>query len=748
MSIINDDKKKTGKTGRNQPLKDSPEQDLEVQVSKRDQVPQKLKAQLEKIEMGTKIVRLWETGNSDRTEWLQRQQMYLSDWDEFLVSSAEGPFQQSSSLHLPMPLIVAKTLHARFLQALLGYDPSFTVKARREDSSEQAPLVQNVMRYALNDWANENEGATEALDMWVWDWVTTGVGLLKIRWDAKFQRYVDVEEKPVPGTPEFIVTPDGEQRSIPTIVMAEEEVIKTEKVFEGPIIERVEPEDVLIVGGGGNPQKADAVIQQIMMTASDLWTYADRKVFDAKVVKEIIDGGPDAAVDDMVDNIKQQRQNNAGLNDPDSDIHLDRYKILECYLSADVDGSGINSEVVVWVHKVSGKILRSTYLHRISKTGTRPFFKVDFLKRPNQAYGIGIVEMLHPLSVELDAMHNMRIDFGLLSTMPFGFYRPTSSIDPEVINLEPGALIPVDNPQTDIVFPNLGNRTYFGAQEEGAINTLVERLTGISDLSLGVLSGNQGATRTATGTRALVGELSSNLDVYLRRLNLGWKKALEFLLHMLQQRIPNGLSFRITGESGHDYWGKVKQRNDLAGDYDLEISANSTTSNPQIQQQIASELVQMTGNPLDIQLGIITPRERYESLKNWAKSRGVVDFGKYLRQPQGISIQLSPLEELNRVVRGQQVPVTPEMDHQGYIQLWEEFKATDELLGQFNEQETILAEVQARRHAQMLQAIQQQAAQVRNQQQIQANAQLAQNPPSAGMNPLQGGSGQASNSGQ
>src|SRR5205085_780512 len=103
-------------------------------------------------------------------------------------------------------------------------------------------------------------------------------------------------------------------------------------------------------------------------------------------------------------------------------------------------------------------------------------------------------------------MHNLSVDAGIISTMPVGFYRATSSLKPETIRYEPGSLIPVDDPTRDIIFPQIGNRSVFGANQEAGLYTLVERLTGISDLTLGSMSGGQGAARTATGVRGLVNE--------------------------------------------------------------------------------------------------------------------------------------------------------------------------------------------------------------------------------------------------
>jgi hypothetical protein len=378
-------------------------------------------------------------------------------------------------------------------------------------------------------------------------------------------------------------------------------------------------------------------------------------------------------------------------------------------------------------------------LHRINKNGKCPIKKIDFIRRPEQEYGMGLAEILHPISVEMDAMHNMRIDFGLLSTMPFGFYRPTSSIDPETIQLEPGALIPVDNPQTDVVFPQLGNRTAFGAQEEGALQALVERLTGVNDLSLGVLSGSQGATRTATGARALVGEMSANLDVFLRRLNLGWKQVLEHCIDLLQQRLPIDYCYRVTGDYNAQYWKKVNSREEIRGDFDIEVSPNSASSNQQILEQRAMEILQLTSNPLDIQLGIISPLERYEAIKNALKARGVKEVSKYIRKPAEITRLLSPEEEANRILRGLEVPVDMNADHMGFVQFVQGLFKEPELLGQFGPDEVVLLQAQAQRHMQMMAAMKQMAAQQNNRQQIMQNTNLGMETASPGKGMIEGG---------
>lgn len=723
--------------GRKNTLKDT--EDLQVTAPLRDQIPSKLMKKLKDQRIASELVGMWYEANARRNEWFERQKAYLDTWDEFLVSTNNGPYEGSSTLHMPMPLIVAKTLHARFLEAMVGIDPPFMAKARTPANQDRAQVVQDIMRYCLKDWANYYEGVTDAVDKWVWDWITTGSSVLKVRWDVKFESFMDVRDVPKIDT-EIQIDEQGNEVAIPVQVIEEEEFENTVKVFEGPVFECINIEDVAVVGGGGNPQKADAVIHRSWMTASELWTLVDRKIFDKDAVEKIIKHGDNTVEGAIGADIKQDRAYNSGEDKIDSTSDLQRYEILEVYAKLDVNGSGINSEVVVWVNPATYEICRATYLRRLSKAGERPFFKADFHLRRDQEHGIGIIEMLYPLSVELDAMHNMRIDFGMLSTMPFAFYRPTSSIDPETISLEPGALIPVDNPQTDIYFPNLGNRTSFGMQEESVIMSMIERLTSISDLSLGILSSSQGAARTATGARAVIGEASANLNVHLRRLNLSWRQALRYLLHTLQQRLPEGLAFRITKDTGADFFYKDLPREAIQGDFDIELENNSSSSNPQIRIQNADIAAQLVNDPLAIQLGVVTPRQIYEAKKAQLQARGIRDVSAYIQEPQ-IPRMWSPQEMLDRVLSGIPLPVSPEMDHEGFINLAERILNTDELLGQFTEQDTLALVNQMRQHQQMMQALQQMAAQQRNLQQMSMNAsQSAQQAPT-GQTPQGDGGG-------
>jgi len=719
MAILNDDKKVIIE-GRSKTLPP------EVEESLRNQIPEKLARKLEKMKIGTKVSEMWHRGNAHRQQWLDRQQAYLSTWDEHLEATSEGAWNHASTLHVPMPLTVAKTVHARFLEAVMSLDPLFVIKARREDGIERSKLVSDIMHYALKDWANDYEGIAPVMDKWLWRWITEGSAIMKQRWEKKYTSFVDVEEEQVLETdrPEKDVVGPLTER----LITKEREVRRTKLTFEGPVFEIKDIEDVLIVGGGGNTQKADAVLDRYWLNASDMLSFVDRKLFRSKAVKKVIKGGGDSMGGVGAGNIKEQRAQNAGLGGVDQSIDHEQYEVIESYLSMDVDGSGINSEVVVWIHIKSGEILRATYLHRINKNGRRPYFKIDWQPRHGQEYGTGLIEWLYPLSVELDAWHNIAVDYGTLSTMPFFFYRPGSNLEPGTIQLEPGAGIPLDNPQTDVFIPNMGNRAVFGMQQEQSIMTMVQRLTGISDINLGAVTGAQGPTRTATGSRALLAESTTNLNVFLRRFQQGWRQALKYLHDELEQNIPPGKSFRLMGSTGNDYWAIVKSREDLNLEADFEINPNSANSNPTIQQEISQQVLQLTLNPILIQTQVVTTNNIYQAAIDVVKSLGVKDFGKYLTEPAQKQNFLSPKNEVNRILNGIAVDIDPAMDHEGFVKFVDELFRNDDILGQFTEDAVRAIGAQKEKHIQMQSAIQDLVAQANNARQAQINQNASAGP--------------------
>lgn len=688
--------------------------------------PKKLFKMLKEDNIAQHVNELWTLANADRNMWLARQEAFLHEYDEFLDPINQAPAEWASDMHLPVALAIGKTFHARFYAAVMGQDPICNVKARKAANEDRSQVIQDLMSYTLKSWANHYSGIESEIDSFIWNWCMRGNAYLKMGWDKEYSRIIDVVKKQVPVI-QIVVNPEtGKEEVIEGSKEVESEEEITIEDCNAPRIERIAPEDLVIVGGKGDVDRAEAVIEQMFMNASQLWTLVDQGIFDEEAVKAVIASGEQMQSGQVQNNIKQMQAEKSGEAALDKSFDSNKYQILEAYLRKDVFESGIDSDIVVWVHPNSGQLLRATFLHRINKkTKKRPYAKVDFYKRENQVNGIGLIELTYSIAKEIDALNNMAMDFGLLASMPFGYYRSGSGLTQESIPLEPGSLIPVDDPSS-IMFPNLGAKHAFPMQQLQFLYSMIERLTGINDLALGVIGG-QGVTRTASGVNALMSESNANLDIFLRRLNRGLKKAFTYTFAMIQEKMPPGFEFRVLGDDGQQYFRQIKDRNEIAGEFDFELEPNSANSNAGIRQQVAMSIIQLTSNPLDIQLGIITPLQRYESLKNYLIAMGVKDYGKYLQKPPQQMRVFTPEELANRILAGVDTMLTPEQDLQGFVAYVDQVVKDDELLGQFGQEQAIALVKKQQEAMQMMQALKAMQAQQANAGQMRKNAAMSAN---------------------
>lgn len=700
------------------------EQTLEAyfKASLRDATVENLVKKCNDLELGLKVQKAWLQHKAHVEEHNQRMQK-LQNWDEYIEEFDFG-YDGESNVHLPLPMIVLKTFHARMFQALFAVDPPFAVRAMQEAYQDDVDMVYGLMSWTLKEWANHNEGVEDTADRWLWNWAGWGNGTLKLRWDCKYTRYMDVEDFYTrgPSTWEVIIDPETgtvEEVEKPSVIRGQRERAVTEKIFEGPVVEYIQKEDFAMIGGR-DVQLCDMVIHRSFYNASQLQSEALRGVFDQEAVDQMIEGGPHAEAGRPGMDIKQDREINSGIQTLDIPEDLDRYEVLEAHFEADVNSDGLNESIIVWVDNQRGTVLRATYAHRVNRGGKRPFVNIEFIPREGHGYAMGLLELIHPISVELDFIHNIKVDIGMTAAMPIGFYRAATGLDPIKLRIKPGDLIPVDDPSSHVFFPNLGDRSGFFKDEEMILLQHVERLTAINDINTATL-GRQGAARTATGVSQLVAENSANLDIFIKRMQRGWRQLLRIMWQTLQQRLPDGTEFRVTGKNGKEYFRRVNRMN-IQQRVDFFLEATSANSNRMIQLEQTMQVLAQTMNPLFLQLQIVTPGGVYEALKDYFQALQRKDYARFIQRPPQIIRQLTAEEELARVVNGKSVPITPDMDHARFIELAQELMGQDGVEQMYGAPQLEAVRSQMNQHQAIMQAMEAQSKQIAQAQQQGFNA--------------------------
>ncbi len=688
----------------------------------RDATVESLVTKCDDLNIGKKVQDMWAQHDAHISTNAERMKK-LQNWDEY-IDDFEMGYDGTSNIHIPLPMIVLKTFHARMYQALLAVDPPFSVRAMQEAYKDDEEMVYGLMAWTLKEWCNYNEGIEAVADRWLWNWCAYGSASLKVRWDCKYSRYMDVVDtyQQGPSTYEVVIDPTTgkvEEVEKPSVIKSQREIPVTEKIYEGPIIDFVAREDLAIIGGK-DVQMCDAIIHRAWFTGDKLQSEALRRVFDQERVDNMIDAGPHSEAGKLGMDKQSDREINSGKQTLDVNEDQDRYEILEAYLEVDVNNDGLNESIIVWVDNQSGTVLRATYTHRVLRGGKRPFANVEFIPREDHGYAMGLLELIHPISVELDMIHNIKVDIGIMAAQPIGFYRAATGLDPVKLKIKPGDLIPVDDPGSHVFFPQLGDRSGFFKDEESILLQHAERLTAINDINTATL-GRQGAARTATGVSQLVAENSANLDIFIKRMQRGWRQMLRILWQTLQQRLPNGTEFRVTGRDGRDYFKTINRMN-IQQRIDFFIESTSVNSNRQLQLEQTMQVLAQMMNPLFLQMQITKPNGIYEALKDYFQALGRKDYARFITKPENVMRQLTAEEELARLLNGKKVPVTPEMDHEGFMELAQDVLSDENALPTYGPQNLGMVKMQIQQHKAMYEAMQAQAGQIAQAQQQGYNA--------------------------
>jgi hypothetical protein len=105
---------------------------------------------------------------------------------------------------------------------------------------------------------------------------------------------------------------------------------------------------------------------------------------------------------------------------------------LTCFDIFDIDGDGVNEDVIFWVIKETKTLLRVRELTQVypANPPRRPFAEASFIPVRGRRIGISLLEMIEGLHDVIKQFADQTIDRGTITNVPFGFYRASSNMRP------------------------------------------------------------------------------------------------------------------------------------------------------------------------------------------------------------------------------------------------------------------------------------------------------------------------------
>lgn len=231
-----------------------------------------------------------------------------------------------------------------------------------------------------------------------------------------------------------------------------------------------------------------------------------------------------------------------------------------------------------------------------------PILHTDFIKLPNEAFGLGAIEIISDLSEALNRFVNMIADNWNIGINHRYAYDINAEIDHESLqrfNI-PGGFVGTVGDPSKVIFPL---PQFTPAPGDYAIldvyRPMIEQASGISDFySKGV--GGSGGNKTATGIQQIIGESNYRLKMFIRNLEVDiLQPLLEMCASMLQQFVdrPWDASNPKADVPGQPATVTVDPKS-LIGTYQFNIVAANYATSKIVRQRNLMALAQvMKDNP-------------------------------------------------------------------------------------------------------------------------------------------------------
>ncbi len=425
--------------------------------------------------------------------------------------------------------------------------------------------------------------------------------------------------------------------------------VRLEVVFDGPRALIYDYEDVMFpataanlqMPSPANPRGASHVILRDRPTIDEITKLARRDFYDM-IDADTLEQLPVRRLDETWRELDHQKSEFQGMSD-DHQRSIDAAKshnqltVLKCFDQFDVDGDGLDEDVIWWVQPETKTLLRWRHLTESFPVGPprRPIVSQSMFPVHGRVTGIGMPEIMESTHDTMKVMIDQEINYVHITSSPWFFYRSTGSMKQEILRMWPGEGYPLADPQKDVAFPQFPQRDSAATLNLfGLLSQQQEKLTMVGDLQLGrVPVGRSSALRTIGGIALLSGQGEARPERVLRRFFTFWAEVWRHFHELNQQFIPRDKVIRIVGaRPGDDPYVKIEGRESITGRFDFEFVANAFNASRQAQQQALEALLGVYITPYAIQTGITSIDGAYRLLRDFGKAHGQTP-DRYIQEP-------------------------------------------------------------------------------------------------------------------
>ena len=493
----------------------------------------------------------------NRTNWLSKRQEDIERLEmEKGKSDPNFPWDNSSDIRLPNVRVAVGATRARFLSSVFSPEQATEVNAVGSDDLHNVSVVHQFIEWMLSD---DRVGFYEKIDEICEPVIALGDYVLHPHWaretrliQEKLKVYIHPQTgetipHPVTGEPiEFGDTIALELLNLPPVTQTTEiDITEEQVVFEGATLDVFDTEDLILPPDAKNIKSADWVAQRVWMSVDQIARKrkdGSYNVLNSKDFNQIKRDSDQSSLDTMAgDDESLGNQTKSVLEGTDTEIGRNKREVFNWFGKWDINGDGLDEEVIFTVHGKSGILMRVALLDDVYPHGKRPFILVTHDKRSGRPYGRGLARTLAALDDAMNTAINQFFDRGTLINALFGFYKPGEGMPDDEIEIHPGKFIPTDDPSNIRIAsaPDYGGIFINFLQ---FIEAYVEKLTGVSDATLGRVTPGR---RTASEVDVTLGEGSMGFGMKSQQFQYSVGEAITQMFQLYQAFMPDGFEIKV-----------------------------------------------------------------------------------------------------------------------------------------------------------------------------------------------------------
>ena len=624
----------------------------------------------ERAELLRRVLDDWTQDSID----LEDRATAMTRWTQLAAARLDPqdfPEHEASNFHVPLILWQILSSVSTEMSVLFGEDSEIYVIPRGPSDFKRKEKIKRWMTWRIRESLHLIKKYYAAAMMKR----QYGTLICCLTWKRKTRKVIHLVPKTIEAFEEQIV--DGLVAKVP---VEREEIVEEEKEvveFEGLDFQPENIEDWAVPKSARTLEDADRLTRKLFLSVSEVLDLRDQGKLDAKLFEKKNSKGESELLEKLYglaegkktetagqDSGKQVREEkDAQSGQPTIPLGREsRVVILNWFGKFRFKGKGAGKseraeDVVAFVSEDLNQLLGACRLVDIFPDGRLPFLKDDFIPRPNRFWGIGLPELLESINREMDAIHNIVIDAGMVGVGPMIGYKPLSGFKAEKFRYEPWMCLPLNDPANDI-------RVIAGGQINlGAFVVLMpqllamaERLTGHTEAEMGRQFSGPNAPRTMGQQSLLEGKSQQRLFLDLMLSREFFREVLRRIWDADKRWLPKPYFFRVTEESPED----VLTAEDMAGDYDFDITPPTAVAN---RAQLVQETLQAYALTLQNPLAQQNPALLAQATKTLYKRLNQDELAALVPDVSQLAPPQSAEQENVRLLQGEDIDPHPADNH-------------------------------------------------------------------------------------